>query len=57
MIYMYILTAILWGTFATRMHIELKYKSTMYICFILNSIFWPIAICMAIKNVPLKEKK
>ena len=51
----YIIAAVLWGTFATRMHIKLFRKNKAISCFILNGVFWPIAMIVAIIKCPLEE--
>ena len=51
---LYLIVALLWGIFATRMHLKLHRKNKAWVCFILNSIFCPIAMVMAIKNCPIK---
>lgn len=45
MIYLsiYIIIGILWGKFAAKKQKEI-YNKRITLCFIVNSIFWPIAI-------------
>jgi len=56
-IILYVFTAIMWGIFATKMHTILNRQDKKVKCFILNTLFCPLAICLAIKNKEDNDKE
>ena len=52
--WIYIGFSILWGIFATRMHLKLYRKNNAILCFIFNTVGAPIAMIMAIVNCPVE---